>query len=398
MTDWTRIIQDTQVAASYAYFDTGAAAPPPLPVVVAVKAYLDNTAEYGPYLPSLRKAVYENLEQTRAKMADFIHADAAEIAFTKNGTEAICLVARGIDWQPGDEVILPNTEMLSNVSVWHLLAKEKQIKVVALKASAEGLIDPQEVARLITDRTRLISFVALSNVTGAVQPVQEICRIAHSRGVLSHVSASQALGLININVREWQCDFLSSCGRKGLRAIEGSGVLYVRQALIASLSPALVGWWNSGVDGKTGEIVLPETAKRFEAGCPNVPAVISLDAALDYASAIGVDAIEQRCRDLTLEALEKLAALPGFEAYGPQDSRDRLGIIPFNIKGVSPDTLTTKLEEQHIIIEAGHFMATEILKHYNIERMGRISLNYFNSSAEIDRLVAAISQIIKESL
>lgn len=398
MIDWNRIIQDTPAAARYAYFDTGAAAPPPLPVVGAVKAYLDKTAEFGPYLPSLRKVVYEELERTRTKMAYFIHAESAEIAFTKNGTEAICLVARGIDWQPGDEVILPNTEMLSNVSVWHLLAKEKGIKVVPLKASAEGLIDPQEVARLISNKTRLISFVALSNVTGAVQPVQEICRIAKSRGVLSHVSASQALGLISIDISRWQCDFLSACGRKGLRAIEGSGVLYVRQPLIAALNPMLVGWWNSSVDGCSGDIVLSDTARRFEAGCPNVPAVISLNAALDYATAIGVEAIEARVRDLTQEALRKLAALPGFAAYGPQESQHRLGIIPFNIAGLSPDTLTEKLEAQHIIIEAGHFMATEILKHYNIERMGRISLHYFNSSEEIDRLVAAISQIIKESL
>lgn len=397
MTDWSKIYQDTRVSQNYAYFDTGAASPPPAPVIEAVNSYLHKTAELGTYLPAFRKEVYQGIEATREKLARFINASASEIAFTRNGTEAICLAARGIAWQEGDEVILPDTEMLSNVSVWHLLAQEKKIRIVALKASPEGLIEPEQVRQLITPKTRLITFVALSNVTGAIQPVEEICRIAREHNVLSHVSASQALGLLAIDVQAWQCDVLSACGRKGLRAIEGSGLLYVRESLIASLSPALVGWWNSGMDND-GSIVLPETAKRFEAGCPNVPAIISMDCALDYACAIGITTIEQRCRELTVYALEKLSALPGFEAYGPANTAFRMGIIPFNIRGIHPDKLTARLEQQHIIIESGHFMASAILKNYQIEKMARISLHYFNQFSEIDRLVDSIAQFIKESV
>ncbi|EBW9463909.1 aminotransferase class V-fold PLP-dependent enzyme, partial [Salmonella enterica subsp. enterica serovar Panama] len=136
------------------------------------------------------------IERTREKMAKFIHATAKEIAFTKNGTESICLVARGIDWQEGDEIILPDTEMLSNVSVWHLLAKEKKLSLVPLKATAEGMIEPDSLRKLITPKTRLVSFVALSNVTGAVQPVVRLCHIARESGVLSHVNASQAIGML----------------------------------------------------------------------------------------------------------------------------------------------------------------------------------------------------------
>lgn len=392
MMDWTRIYQETLVAEHYAYFDTGAAAPPPAPVIDAVKEYLDKTAQLGIYLPGFRKEVYQNIELTREKMAQFIHATAKEITFTKNGTESICLVARGIDWQEGDEIILPDTEMLSNVSVWHLLAKERKLRLVPLNATPEGIIEPESLRKLITPKTRLVSFVALSNVTGAVQPVAQLCHLARASGVLSHVSASQALGMLAINVQEWQCDFLSACGRKGLRAIEGSGVLYVREAHIASLSPTLVGWWNSSLDAQSGEVLLPETAKRFEAGCPNVPAIVSLDRALDYANEIGIDVIEQRCRELTQYALKRLAELPGFEAYGPADAQQRLGIIPFNIKGIQPDKLTAWLEQQKIIIESGHFMASAILRNYQIEKMGRISLHYFNQTAEIDRLVSAITE------
>ncbi|ECT1023268.1 TPA: aminotransferase class V-fold PLP-dependent enzyme [Salmonella enterica] len=392
MMDWTHIYQETLVAEHYAYFDTGAAAPPPAPVIDAVKEYLEKTAQLGTYLPGFRKEVYQNIELTREKMAQFIHASAKEISFTKNGTESVCLVARGIDWQEGDEIILPDTEMLSNVSVWHLLAKEKKIRLVPLKATPEGMIDPESLRKLITSKTRLVSFVALSNVTGAVQPVAQLCRLAQASGVLSHVSASQALGMLAINVQEWHCDFLSACGRKGLRAIEGSGVLYVREEHIASLSPALVGWWNSSFDAQSGEVLLPETAKRFEAGCPNVPAIVSLDRALDYANDIGIGVIEQRCRELTQYALNRLSGLPGFEVYGPVDVQLRMGIIPFNIKGIQPDKLTAWLEQQKIVIESGDFMASAILRNYQIEKMGRISLHYFNQTAEIDRLVAAITE------
>ena len=390
--DMEKIGSDSPVSARYAYFDTGAAAPPPTPVIERVKAYLDETATLGTYLPSLRKRVYEDLEMIRRKTADFIGAKPEEIAFTKNGTEAICLVAQGIDWQEGDEIILPDTEMLSNLSVWFQLEKLRGVKLVRVKGSLEGLLDPAAIEPLITDRTRLITFVALSNVTGAVQPVAEICALARKHGVLSHVNAAQAVGVLDVDIRKWRCDFLSTCGRKGLRAIEGSGFLYVAAPHIQSLTPCLIGWWNSSFDA-SGALTMPDTAKRFEAGCPNVPAIYSLDAALDYANDIGQAAITARCRQITDYALRKLSEVPGFELYGPADSADRMGMIPFNIKGMDPRKLVAELETRGIIIEAGHFMATSILEGYGIDCMARASVHYFNTEAEIDRLVRNILEV-----
>lgn len=265
-----KIVSDSPVSARYAYFDTGAAAPPPKPVIDRVKAYLDETAESGTYLPSLRKRVYKDLEATRTKTARFIGAKPEEIAFTKNGTEAICLIAQGIDWAEGDEIIVPETEMLSNLSVWLQLEQQRGVRVVRAKASLEGLLDANELAASVTDRTRLISFVALSNVTGAVQPVAEICDMAREHGVLSHVDAAQAVGVLDIDVLDWGCDFLSTCGRKGLRAIEGSGFLYVAERLIAELTPCLVGWWNSSVDG-AGSLVLPKRPGALRRDAPMCP-------------------------------------------------------------------------------------------------------------------------------
>lgn len=375
-------------ARQYAYFDTAAAAPPVPEAVEAAVAYLQRTAVDGPYLPSFRREVYERLEQIRAAVAGFLEATPAEIAFTRNGTESISLVARGIRWQPGDEVIVPDTEMLSNIAIWRMLEADAGIRVVPFAAGPDGMLDPQRLRAALTPRTRLITFVALSNVTGAAQPVAEICRIAAEAGVLTHVNAAQAIGMMPLGFRTWQADFISACSRKGLRGIEGSGVLAVRQHLIGELTPALAGWWNAGLDA--GGITLPETAKRFEAGSPNVPAILALGAAVQVAERLGIDSIHRSVRELTDAAVRAIRGIPGAAIYGPADEH-RLGIIPFNIDGVDPRALTDHLESRGIIIEAGHFMATPILNAYGISAMARASVHYFNTTDEIDRLVAEIT-------
>lgn len=373
----------------YAYFDTAAAAPPVPEAVEAAVAYLQRTAVDGPYLPSFRREVYERIEQVRAQVATFLQATPEEIAFTRNGTESISLVARGIRWQPGDEVIVPDTEMLSNVAIWRMLEDEAGIRVMPFAAGPDGMLDPQRLRDAITPRTRLITFVALSNVTGAVQPVAEICRIAAEAGVLTHVNAAQAIGMLPLGFRDWQADFISACSRKGLRGIEGSGILAVRRERITGMVPALAGWWNAGL-AEDGAVTLPDSAKRFEAGSPNVPAVLALGAAIEVAETHGIDAIHARVSELTDAAVRGIRGIPGADIYGPDDE-NRLGIIPFNIAGVDPRELTDHLESRGIIIEAGHFMATPILSAYGISAMARASVHHFNTEDEIARLVAEIT-------
>lgn len=381
---------------AYFYFDSAAAAPPPDMVVKAVKDYLDKTAFIGPYVPSFRKETYAKIEATRASVAAFIGGKPSEIAFTKNGSEAISIIARSITWQAGDEIIIPDTEMMSNVAIWQILATEYGLKIVRVKANKEGIIEPEAILEAFTSKTKLLTFVALSNATGALQPIAKLCKLAKEHNVLTHVSASQALGLLNIDCGQLQCDFLSACGRKSLRAIEGTGILFVKEKLIKALRPVLAGWWNASFD-KNGQLVFPSTARRFEDGCPIVPAIISLDAAIEYANRLGINNIEAKCRALTQYAVEKLQSIKNHEIYGPSDSNLRLGIIPFNIKGVNPYELTNWLESRYIIIEAGSFMAGAILKNYNIEAMARISVHYFNDYAQIDKLIALINEFISEN-
>jgi cysteine desulfurase / selenocysteine lyase len=386
--------QDSPSAHGLAYFDTAAASAPPQGVIRAVENYLERTQRDGPYLPAFRQETYQALESIRAKAAAFLNAQPQEIAFVKNTTEGICVVAQGIDWRAGDEVIVPDTEILSNLAPWLRLQAVRGIKVVRVLAGPDGRIDPATVQQALTPRTRLITFSSLINSTGALQPVAELCALAASHGAMSLVNAAQSMGLMPNDVQAWQCDFLSACTRKGLRAIEGGALLYVRASRIESLEPCLVGWWNSSIDADTQELTLPSTAKRFEAGCPNVPAVLALGAAIDHANAIGLTAIEARVRALTHYAIGQLGSLPGFTLYGPQDTAHRIGIVPFNVVGVSPHALVEALARGGVVIEAGHFMAHAVMRRFGIAAMARLSLHYFNTEAQIDQCRSLIAQAI----
>ncbi|MEM5278290.1 aminotransferase class V-fold PLP-dependent enzyme [Cupriavidus taiwanensis] len=392
--DIQAIRADTPLTASTIYLDTAAASIPPDAVLDTVRGYLLDTGHVGIYLPAFRKETYARVEAVRATLAGWLNCAADELAFTKNATESISIAARGIAWQAGDEVLVADTEMLSNLLPWRRLEQSHGIVVKMVAANAEGLLSAAAFAAAITPRTRLLTFSHLPNSTGAVQPAAQICAVARQHGVLSLVNGAQSVGMLRSDVAELGCDVLAGCGRKALRATEGSGFLYVRRALIAQIEPMLVGWWNGAYDRATGALSLVPGARRFEAGCPIVPAILGLGTAIDYAAAIGIDAIEARVRDLTEYAVAKFSSIPGCELYGPADVAHRIGIVPFNVRGVDPARIVAALETQQCIIEAGNFMADAILARYGVSTMARVSLHYFNTHEEIDRVAALIRAAI----
>ncbi|MGG1658104.1 aminotransferase class V-fold PLP-dependent enzyme [Brevibacillus sp. NRS-1366] len=375
---------------TFIYLNTAAASVPPQPVVDTMVAYLQKTATVGPYLPAFRREIYAKVDEIRSRAADFIGARSEEIAFAKNGTEGINFIANGIQWNEGDEIILADLEFHSNYVPWMRLEALGKVKVKVLATDVSGVITTEQLGPLITPRTRLITVSHLPNASGALQPIKEICQMASRQSILTLINASQTLGLVPLDVRELPCDFLVACGRKWLRGPEGSGIVFIRKHLIESITPTFTGWGGTTWDFQTNKISFLPTAKRLEAGCPIIPSILGLGSALEFAQDVGVDTIYKRVKKLTSFTLEKLRAIPGIEIYGPIDETDRLAIIPFNIKGVSPDEITSFLEQHQIIIEAGTFMANTLLQQYGIERMARISPHYFNTEEEIERTTALI--------
>jgi cysteine desulfurase/selenocysteine lyase len=388
--DIDAIRNDVPLVRTTIYLDTAAASLPPDSVLDAVRNYLTDTAHVGIYLPVFRKQTYARVEAVRAQLAEFLNVDPAEVAFTKNATEAISIIANGINWKVGDEILVADTEMLSNLLPWKRLEVTRGVVVRMVPADAQGVLAAESFARLITPNTRLLTFSHLPNSTGALQDARAICAVAKAHGVLSLVNASQSLGMVETDVVSMGCDFLAGCGRKALRATEGTGFLFVRRPWIERIEPVLAGWWNGVYDRETGALSFVPGARRFEAGCPIVPAILGLGAALTYATAIGIEAIERRVGDLTAYAVELFAGIPGFELYGPKDPTQRIGIVPFNIHGIDPAKIVAELEAQNCIIESGSFMADSILARYGVGTMARVSLHYFNTHEEIDRVALLI--------
>jgi cysteine desulfurase/selenocysteine lyase len=387
------IRSETLLTKTTVYFNTAAASPPPTVVLEEVQSYLLDTSRIGTYEPDFRKETYSRIDAARSSLALFIGSAPDEIAFTKNTTESISLIAQGIDWKAGDEVLIADTENLSNILPWRSLAARRGVVVKIIKTGTNGLISASAFASKITPRTRLITFSHVSSSTGAVQEAHEICALARRHDALSLINGAQSVGIIETDVKDLDCDFLAGCGRKALRATEGTGFLYVRRTLIERIDPVLLGWWNGNYNEATGQISFVPGARRLEGGCPSVPAILGLGAASRYAQNIGIGAIEARVRELTTYAVQRLSKLPRFEYYGPQEAGDRIGIVPFNVRGIEPTDLVAYLQREHCVIEAGTFMATAMLVRYGITRMARISLHYFNTREEINLVADLIGNM-----
>jgi cysteine desulfurase/selenocysteine lyase len=388
--------KETALTGGYSYINSAAASPPPQQVVDSMMDYLQKTVDPGPYLPAFRKEVYLKIGETREKAGRFLGADAAEIAFVKNGTEGINFIANGLPWREGDEIILADIEFHSNYTPWLKLRDKEKVALKIIETGQSGMIDVNLIEKEITERTKLITVSHLPNASGALQEIERICKVARKHGVLTLINASQTLGLVPIDVKKLDCDFLTGCGRKWLRGPEGSGLLYIRESSVDSIEPTLTGWGGTEWDFETNEYSYLSTAKRLEAGCPIVPSILGLSEAIDYAQNIGVENILKKVEGLTRYAVEQLSAINGISIYGPQDIQNRLAIIPFNVEGLHPDEITNFLEEHKVIIESGTFMANKLLQQYGIDKMARLSPHYFNTEKEIDFVVSLIKSLQRE--
>jgi len=389
--DIKKIQKDMPLLDKYIYLNTAAASAMPQPVVDAMTSYIQKQASIGPYLPSFRQETYENIDIVREKSAIFIGAKKEEIAFVPNGSMAINFVSGGLPWEKGDEVIVLDTEMLSNYVPW-LALKQQGVHLKVFKTNLNYMVDLEKLEKFITPKTKMIAFAHMSNASGALQPAKEICQLAKKKNILTLINANQTVGLIPIDVRDLDCDFLLTSGRKWLRGPEGSGILYVREELIQALTPIMIGWGSTNWDYRNDDYSFVATAKRFEPGCPVIPSILGLGAAIDYANDIGIHAIHQQVKRLTTYLLEQLQSIEGMIIYGPQQVANRLSIIPFNIEGISPDDVTNYLAQHGVIIEAGTFMANTIMERNNINKMARFSPHYFNTFKEIDDAISLIKE------
>jgi cysteine desulfurase/selenocysteine lyase len=335
-------------------------------------------------------------EDARDKVARFLNAPSRdEVIFTKNATEALNLVAHTMAWpgpleiSAGDRVVITEMEHHSNIVPWQLLTQRKGAELRWFGLTDDGQLDLSNIDELITEDTKVVSLVWVSNMLGTINPVAEIARRAHEVGALVVLDASQAAPQLPVDVQAVDADFLVFTGHK-VTGPTGIGVLWGRAELLGQLPPFLGG----------GEMIETVTMERstyagiphkFEAGTPPIVEAVGLGTALDYISEIGLDNIHRHEQAVTGYLLEGLATLPGITVLGPSDVTQRGGAVSFEVEGVHPHDVAQLLDSRGIAIRAGHHCAKPAHKFYGVQSSSRASSYLYTTPEEIDALVEGIS-------
>ena len=389
------ILQRVVNGHQLAYLDNAATSQKPLAVLQAMDDYYRNTnANVHRGVHTLSEEATAQYEGARGRIARFINAGSSkEIIFTRNATEAINLVAYswGLDnLGPGDEVLITEMEHHANIVPWQLICKRTGATLRYVPIDAQGSLRLDLLDELLTERTRLFAFVAMSNVLGAINPAAELVARAHAVGALALVDAAQSVPHMPVDVQALDCDFLVFSSHK-MCGPTGVGVLYGRRAALEEMSPFMGGGdmirevhmdgsrWNS----------LPW---KFEAGTPAIAEVIGLGAAVDYLSNLGMGWVREQEHALVSYAVEKLTQVEGLRIIGPSGEQ-RSGVAAFTLADIHPHDIAAILDSEGIAIRAGHHCAQPIHDHFGIAATARASFYFYNTFEEVDRLAAALEKV-----
>ncbi len=321
------------VTEEYIFFDHARVAPLPERVRKAVTAFVDDATRYG-------TAHYESwileLEHTRKKFAQLINADIDEVAFIKNTSEGISIVANGFDWQPGDNVVIPDIEFPANVYPWWNL-KQRGVETRMVK-SIEGRVLFDDLVKQVDDRTRILSISSVECNSGFRSDLNRTGAFCKEKGVLFFVDAIQSLGVLPMDVKKDHIDFLSADGHKWMLSVEGLGGFYISKEVMDRIRPVTMGWGNviNAANFMDYDFTLKEDAKKFEEGTPNTMSIYAFGAALDLLLEVGIDNIEKRVMHLGNCIITELNRRD-IKVYSSTFSKERSGNISFILdQDVSP--------------------------------------------------------------
>ncbi|MDE7377416.1 MAG: cysteine desulfurase [Paraprevotella sp.] len=378
------------------YLDNGATTQKPRQVVDAlVNEYYSVNANVHRGVHFLSQQATQLHEASRETVRRFLNArSTAEIVFTRGTTESINLVASCFGeavLKLGDEVIVSEMEHHSNIVPWQLLEQRRGIRLRVIPITDAGELRLDEYARLFTDRTRLVSVTHVSNVLGTVNPVREITAMAHAHGVPVLIDGAQSAPHLAVDVQDIGCDFFAFSGHK-VYGPTGIGVLYGREEWLDRLPPYMGGgeMIRSVSFEKTTFNDLPF---KFEAGTPDYVASTGLARALDYVTALGMDAIRAHEQELTRYATERLRSIPGMRLIGEAPCKD--AVISFLVGDIHPLDMGTLLDRLGIAVRTGHHCAEPLMRRMGVEGTVRASFGLYNTREEVDVLVAGIDRVRK---
>jgi cysteine desulfurase/selenocysteine lyase len=378
------------------YLDNAASSQMPQPVIDRLVRY--QTAQHANinrgvhYLSELATAEYED---SRRKLQSFINApEEREVIFTSGTTDSINLVMHGYGRKfigAGDEIILTTLEHHSNIVPWQMLAEEKgaKIRVVPINDAGELLVDEYE--KLFNERTRFVSVMHVSNALGTINPIKQMIEFAHSKGVPVLIDGAQAAPHMKIDVQDLDCDFYAFSGHK-LCGPTGIGILYGKAELLERMQP-FKGGGDMILSVTFEKTVYNSIPHKFEAGTPPIAAAIGLGAAVDYLSAVGLEAIAAHELDLLNYATELMNDMAGLRIIGT--AAVKTAVLSFEVKGIHPHDIGTLLNQEGVAVRTGHHCVQPVMLRLGVPATTRASFAFYNTMAEVDAFIASLRAVQK---
>jgi cysteine desulfurase/selenocysteine lyase len=319
-------------------------------------------------------------------------SETAEIIFCRGATEAINLVAQTFgraNLKEGDEVVISALEHHSNIVPWQMVCQQTGAKLKVIPMNDRGELALEDYERLLSDRTKLVSVIHVSNALGTVNPVKAMIAKAHARGIPVLLDGAQSAPHMKIDVKDLDCDFFAFSGHKTCGPT-GIGVLYGKRAFLEKMPP-----YQGGGDMirmvSFEKTLYNDIPFKFEAGTPHIEGAIGLGAAIDYLTALGMDRIAAREAELLAYATEKLSQVKDIRFIGT--AKEKAGVVSFLLGDIHPHDIGTILDQEGIAIRTGHHCAMPIMERLHIPATARASLAFYNTKQDIDALAEGLEKV-----
>lgn len=378
------------------YLDNAATTQKPIEVIEAISAY------YSRYNANIHRGIHHLAEKataafeaTRDSVREFLNANSREeIIFTRGVTESINLIASSYGrkfLKEGDEIIISEMEHHSNIVPWQLLSEEKGIIIKVIPVNDFGELVLEEYENLLSERTKIVSVVYVSNALGTINPVKEIIQKAHAKGAIVLLDGAQSSSHLDIDVQDLGCDFYTFSGHK-VYGPTGVGVLYGKKHLLESMPP-YQGGGEMIKEVSFEKTTFNELPYKFEAGTPNIADTIALKFALDFISNVGKSNIRIIEDELVALTTNLLSEIDGLRFIG--QAKNKVSVVSFIIEGVHPQDMGILLDGEGIAVRTGHHCTQPLMKRFGIPGTTRASFAVYNTVLEVEKLVTGVKKAVR---
>lgn len=390
-------LSDTKIhGKSLVYLDNAATTLKPKSVIEAIDRHyskeVSNIHRGVHYLSEKGTCAYE---ETRKALARFINAASdKEVLFTKGTTDSLNLVAKSYGrsfLKAGDEIIISEMEHHSNIVPWQMIRDELGLVLKVIPVTDQGELDFEAYKVLLTDKTKLVSVVAISNTLGTVNPIKEIIKLAHQKGAVVVVDAAQAVAHMPIDVQDLDADFVAFSAHK-MFGPTGIGALYGKENLLNQMPPVDGG--GAMIDQvtfeKTTYNVIPQ---KFEAGTPHIAGGIAWKPAIEYIESLGFEWIEKHGSEILTYATDQIKKIPGVKLIG--EAKQKMSVLSFVVEGAHPQDIGTLIDRYGVAIRTGHHCTQPLMKRYEVSATCRASFTVYNTKEDVDAFIVALKKVIE---